>query len=211
MRRGNPVKSRCLLVFATIIVALSAASCGDAQGEEEAASSPVEEQGSGAPEGAAFAENAEVGKTLAAQGWTISLIDRPEQAKQVGSGAADAMTNEGSSFGGLSGVREADGVWLILVVEIVNGTGDMAFIPKSLLAVTDDQGGHYEAGGVREAVGPLINDDDRWESQEENQLVQWVFEEALPRRGPLVFDVPEQATGLKLVIEGTDETIDLGF
>ena len=206
---GSGSATKYLAALVTLIVILSSVSCG--RREEEAASAPVVEGESAAPSGAVLAENAEVGKTLAAQGWTISLVDGPEQARQVGSGAADAMTNEGSGFGGLSGVREADGVWLILVVEIINGTGDMAFIPKSLLAATDAQGGHYEPAGVREAVGPLINDDERWDSQEENQLVQWVFETELPRQGPLVFDVPEAATGLKLVVEGTDETIDLGF
>ena len=29
--------------------------------------------------------------------------------------------------------------------------------------------------------------------------------------GPLIYEVPEDATGLKLVMRGTDETIDLGY
>ena len=184
-----------------LMLVLSLVSCGQAGVKQEAAPQTQAEK----------AENVEVGKTLEAQGWTVSLADQPEQAKQVGSGAATAMTNEQGGLGGLSGVRDAEGVWLILTVEMVNATGEMAFIPKSLLKVTDAQGGEYEPAGVREAVGPLINDDERWESQQENQLMQWVFETELPREGPLVFDVPEEATGLKLVMEGTDETIDLGF
>ena len=82
---------------------------------------------------------------------------------------------------------------------------------EGVLKVSDSQGNQYEPIGVRQAVGPLINDDERWESQQKNQLMQWVFEDELPRQGPLVFDVPEEATGLKLMMEGTDETIDLGF
>ena len=55
-----------------------------------------------------------------------------------------------------------------------------------------------ESGGRRETV-------------QEHQLIQFVFENGDARTGPLVFDVPADATGLKLTTEGTEETIDLGF
>ena len=205
MRRGRPTfrrsTSKCWTGVLILTLVLGAVSCAEQGAEEQ-----VPER-----ESVVKAENAEFDKTLEAGGWTVALVDQPERAKQVGSGAADWMTNEGSGFGGLSGIREADGVWLILVLEIVNVTGDLAFIPKSLLTVTDAEGGRYEPATVREAAGPLINADERWESLEENQLVQWVFKTEVPREGPLVFDVPQDATGLKLVMEGTEETIDLGF
>ena len=193
--------TKCGAGLLALMLVLSVASCRGGEEEQEAAPDVL----------AVTAENAEVGKTLEAQGWTITLVDQPELAKQVGSGAAHAMTDEADGFGGRSGIREAEGVWLILTVEMVNSTGELAFIPKSLLMVTDAQGGQYQPAKAREAVAPLINADDRWESQEKNQLIQWVFETELARNGPQVFDVPEDATGLKLVMEGTDETINLGF
>ena len=191
----------CRLGLIALTLALSVMGCASEGGEQE----------SGPQELVVKAENAEVGKTLEAQGWSISLVDQPEQAKQVGSGAAAAMTDEADGFGGRSGVREAVGVWLILPVEMVNSTGEMAFFPKSLLMVADAGGGEYPPAKAREAVAPLINADERWESQEKNQLIQWVFDTDVARQGPMVFDVPEDATGLKLAMEGTGETIDLGF
>ena len=205
MGGGKLAKSRHItqrwLILVALVLAVSAAGCGSEEGEQEA----------GPQELVVKAQNAEVGKTLEAQDWSIGLINQPEQTKQVGSGAAAAMTDEADGFGGRSGVREAEGVWLILTVEMVNATGDLAFIPKSLLMVTDAEGGQYPPAKAREAVAPLINADDRWESQEKNQLIQWVFDTDVALQGPMVFDVPEDATGLELVMEGTDETIDLGF
>ena len=157
-----------------------------------------------------LAESAEVGKTLQGGGWLVTLLEQPELTKQVGSGSGTETTGGMSEGGGQTGVRIADGLWLVVTIEMVNDSGDFAMYPKDLLTVTDAQGTEYEVGN-RKVIGPLINADDRWEGQSKNQLINWVFEVGLPREGPLVFGVPEDATGLTLVMEGTEDTIDLGF
>ena len=157
-----------------------------------------------------LAESAEVGKTLQGGGWLVTLLEQPELTKQVGSGSGTETTGGMSEGGGQTGVRIADGLWLVVTIEMVNDSGDFAMYPKDLLTVTDAQGTEYEVGN-RKVIGPLINADDRWEGQSKNQLINWVFEVGLPREGPLVFGVPEDPTGLTLVMEGTEETIDLGF
>ena len=196
------IKKLWIAVLLAMLVVLSLAGCGG-QGEEQKA-------GPQDVDVVVETENAEVGKLLEAQGWEVTLIDQPEQTKRVGSGAASSRTASGDGFGGQSGSRDSEGIWLILTVEVVNATGEMGFIPKALLTVMDDQGGKYEPAGVTDAVASLINADERWERME-NQLNLWVFEVGDAREGPLVFDVPEDATGLTLVMEGTDEIIDLGF
>ena len=155
-------------------------------------------------------DSAEVGKTLEGGGWAVTLLAQPELTKRLGSGSGTETTGGMSEGGGQTGVRIADGMWLIVIIEMVNESDDLAMYPKDLLTVTGDRGDEYEVG-TRKEIGPLINADDRWEGQSQNQLINWVFEVGLPREGPLVFDVPEDATGLKLVMEGTEETIDLGF
>ena len=156
------------------------------------------------------AEDGEVGKSLQSEGWVITLVDQPEMSKQVGSGTAVERTDMGEEGGGRSGMRIAEGMWLVLTVEVTNDTGDLAMFPSKLLMVTDAQGGEYGLAGLK-VHAPLINADDRWEDQQQNQLVQWVFDDGGLRGGPFVFDVPEDVTGLKLTAKGTDDAIDLGF
>ena len=152
----------------------------------------------------------EVGESLESGGWTVTLVAPPELTKQLGSGAAGEMTVDSDDGYGRAGVRIAEGMWLILTVEVTNSTGDLAMLRKDLLKVADAQGGEYAHAGIT-VHAPLINADERWEGQEKNQLVHWVFHTGNARQGPMVFDVLEDATGLRLVMEGTDETIDLGF
>lgn len=154
-------------------------------------------------------DSPDVGKVLRAQGWVATLVAQPEQTKQVGEGAADARTEMDEMGRGRSGVREAEGMWLIITIEVVNETGEMAFLPKELLTVTDDQGRKYALEGLT-IHAPLIWTDERW-GNNDNQLVQNVIKTDVPYEGPLMYDVPEDATGLIFVMQGTDDTIDLGF
>ena len=159
----------------------------------------------------ATADSAEVGKTLSGDGWVVTLLDQPQMTKVVGSGTAVERTDMGEDGTGQTGMREAKGMWLVLGVEVTNDTGDLAMLAKKLLKVVDTQGTVYERAGVREAIGPLIWADDRWQGQKENQLADNVFDVGQTREGPLAFDVPEGASGFTLVMEGTEEVIDLGF
>jgi hypothetical protein len=154
-------------------------------------------------------DSGEVGKSIEADGWVVTLADQPEQRKKVGSGAGDAREEAGPEGRGRTGTREAEGIWLILTIELSNETGDLALLPMKLLTIVDSQGSRYALQGMT-IHAPLIHADERWEGIE-NQLVQNVLETDVIYGGPLVYDVPEDATGLKLVMEGTDETIDLGF
>ena len=202
MWRGRSDRPRsdamCLVVPVTLALVLSAVSL-PACGSDATATSQT-----------TTSEAGEVGKSLQSNGWTVTLVDQPELTKQLGSGTGDETMDMGGGEGmGRVGVRIAEGMWLSLTVEITNDTGDLAMLPRILPKVADVQGGEYQRAGMM-VQDPLINADERWERQE-NQLIQWVFETNLPREGPLVFDVPEKATGLKLVMEGTDETIELGF
>ena len=181
-----------LLVMACV---LSAAGCGG---------------GTKATPEVTLGDSPDVGRTLQAQGWVVTLIEQPEQRKQVGTGAATS-TGQGSvgEQGSESGARIADGLWLIVPIELTNSTGDMALLSKRLLTVTDAQGQEYQFRG-REIHAPHIYSSERW-GETENQLMQNPMDTGVTRQGPLIYDVPADATGLTLVMQGTDETIDLGF
>lgn len=126
-------------------------------------------------------------------------------------GGGDRMAIDAAApFVGELGEKEAEGIWVVLVVEVTNVSGDLAMLSKNLLTVTDSQGGEYPLASTNPHFS-LIEADDRWASIEDSQLVQYVFNSGATRGGPLVFDVPEGATGLKLAMDGTEDTIDLGF
>ena len=66
-------------------------------------------------------------------------------------------------------------------------------------------------GGAQRHPVQSIEGDDRWLDLRQHHLIEYVFEAGEARTGPLTFDVPADATELKLTLKGTDETIDLGF
>ena len=184
-------------VAVSLVVVLSAVSltgCGD--------------RATRAPE-MVTAEGAEVGKTVEAQGWIITLIEPPLQAEKVGSGTGDVYDQAAGEEGSEAGTRIADGIWLILPVELTNQTGDMAFLPSKLPKVTDAQGREFELEG-RATHLPYVNASERW-GKRENQLVQNVIDAGATLEGPLIYDVAKDATGLRLIMEGADASIDLGF
>ena len=154
------------------------------------------------------ADSAEVDKTLEAQGWVVTLVEPPEQRKEVGSGDVSVVTGHYEQYG-FTSVATAEGWWLILGLEVTNDTGDMALVPTKLLKVTDAQGREYQLQGKMVHL-PVIWTDESW-MKDESYLFSDVVDNRVTLTGPLVFDVPEDATGLKLVMKGIDETIDLGF
>ena len=200
--------ARCCLIL--LVLVLSAASCGGEGGEAEGDAPALP---------AVKAENAEVGKSIGSGEWEVTLASPPEQSKLVGAGALLDESGEGRagmSFDasdpgwGQRGMREAKGMWLVLPVDVANVSGDLAMLSKKLLEVTDAQGAEYPLAETSMQF-IVIEGDERWTTIQDNQLVEYVFDIDDSRNGPLIFEVPEDATGLKLVMEGSEESIDLGF
>ena len=183
-----------------MISVLCLMSCGEG-GKETAVAASAEK-----------AEGGDVGKTIQSDEWAVVVLDQPERRKLVGSGAgADMLDIDAAApFVGELGEKEAEGIWIVLVVEVTNVSGDLAMLSKNLFTVGDSHGGSYPLASTNPHFS-LIEADDRWASIEDSQLVQYVFNDGDTRGGPLVFDVPENATGLKLAMQGTEDTIDLGF
>ena len=157
------------------------------------------------PEGKT-ADSAVLGKTIEAQGWVVTLVDPPEQRKEVGE--ADVHYEEWEEYG-FPSIATTEDLWLILSTEVTNDTGEMALLSKRLLKVMDAQGREYELAG-KMVHWPLIWVDVRW-MKEESYFLGDVIDNGVTLEGPLIYEVPEDATGLKLVMAGTEETIDLGF
>lgn len=211
MHRGRPVISRrtsnLWVGLVALILVLSVASCEAEEGEQEVASQAQTVK----------AENAEVGKTIEGQGWKVTLLDAPEQMKMVGGNVgADPMGIE-KYLPGFSIDRRhltddditAQGIYVIVSVEITNTSDEPQMVTRGVLQVVDSEAQEYGAArNLQHLV--IVWTNEQW-MDDAHLIVPSVPDPGVVREGPLVYDVPEDATGLKLVIAGTDATIDLGF
>ena len=151
-------------------------------------------------------ETADIGAALESDQWTVTLIDAPYTAETTGSGAVGYI-----SYGTQDrGTAEAEGIFVILPVELTNGADDIRMFGKaSGLVVADEQGRETELASGRPHL-TLVYSSERW-GEFENQIFQNPMEAGVTWEGPLVFDVPKDATGLTLRFRGSDESIDLGL
>ena len=162
-------------------------------------------QSRGAPdEPIAVGESADVGAAVESDQWTVRLVDAPYSVQQVGVGTyQDAEILD-------MGAAQAEGVFLILPVELTNGAGEIRMFGKtSGLIVVDEQGRETELASGRPHQA-LAFSSERWGAFE-NKIFQNPMEAGITWEGPLVFDVPEDATGLTLHFRGSGESIDLGL
>ena len=167
LQGGRGSATACLVIW--LCVAVTAACAGDGD--------PMAK--------VIVADSADVGKSLRAQGWVVTLIEQPQQRKQVGSeeGTLPGLDqSDHYTAAGFSSMPEAEGMWLILGIELTNDSGDLAMLSKRLLKVTDAQGGEYAVEGLTVHY-PHIYSDERW-MKEENQLMQIVMDAGEAREGP---------------------------
>ena len=161
------------------------------------------------------AENAAIGQTIEGQGWRITLLEAPEQMKRIGGEVIGDASGVGK-YVSLQGAQSfsdddvtADGVYLMAPIEIANTSGEDQYVSQSVLKVMDAGGQSYKSSG-RIEHGVYVWITERW-MDEESILIPGVMVEGHTRQGPAIFDVPEDATGLVLMIDGVDDAIDLGF
>ena len=162
-------------------------------------------QGAAAPDATvAVGETADIGAALESDQWTVRLIEAPYSVRQVGVGTyQDAEVLD-------MGAAQAEGIFVILPVELTNGGDEIRMFGKSSgLVIADEQGRETELASGRPHQA-LAFSSERW-GEFENKIFQNPMEAGVTWEGPLVFDVPEDASGLTLYFTGSGESIDLGL
>jgi len=155
------------------------------------------------------AHDADVGAVITSHaGFEVTLLGAPEKVKVVGGLMKGGQGWEGEQRR-WGTEREAKGTWLILPVKLVNQTQDVDMLTRGIFTVKDAQGRESAATGRPEHMMKVFSDD-RWGSMD-NYLIENPMDPGLAREGPLIFDVAEDATGLRLVAKGTEESFGLGF
>ena len=169
---------------------LTAASCGSE------ATTP--------PSAVRTADGAEVGASVEAREWQVTLIDLPMLMKRA-SGEAGANTWDTAE----PGTDTAAGIWLVCPVRVANTAGELRMFPWKLFVATDEQGRHFSMTNKPAHIIHIWSTE-RWMS-DDHQLIQNTLDVAEFREGPLLFDVSEDSTGLRLTADGIEASIDLGF
>ena len=155
-----------------------------------------------------IAEGADVGKSIRSDEWELTLLDLPHKDEVVGDESEkgiELITQYQVA------AREAQGIWLIAPVRLTNVGEDNMILDKTI-QVVDDQGRLFPLGDrLVHSSEVMIADPERWGRRLENQLSQNVQAAGVTREGPLIYDVPADATGLRLILKGTEDSLDLGF
>ena len=146
-----------------------------------------------------------MGATIEPDGWVVTLIGPPEKLEAIGTGDSgwDAYDEHHS------GDWEPEGVYVAVPVRLTNKTEENRFLPGTLLRVSDAQGGEFSVVPRLPTV-TYIWSTQAWMS-DDSLLINNVFDPGDALEGPILFDVPVDAIGLRLAADGSSETIDLGF
>ena len=184
------VRLRCLAITALCVIAATACA------------------GEGAAPTLVQAEGADIDQSIQSESWQITLVGPPYKDDIVGD---ESEAGIGSISYYESGVREAEGIWLIVPARIANVGSDDDMIMPGKVKLVDGQGNEVPVADRMVHLSAIwIHDPDRWGS-DDNWLLPVILEPEEAREGPVIFDVAPDATGLRLALEGTDETLDLGF
>ena len=144
--------------------------------------------GSSAPD-AADAEAAGIGDTIRSGDWEITLLELPEKAKIVGEGQI---------------TYQADGIYLIVPVEVAHSGQEMQLLPGYDLRVVDDQGREFETPEAPIQYAYV-------RAKQIDVLIGSPLNPGVPRQSVIIFEITEDATGLTMTMAGTEDTIALGF
>ncbi|MEM7034883.1 MAG: hypothetical protein AAF629_35410 [Chloroflexota bacterium] len=139
---------------------------------------------------AAATEDVEIGKVISGDGWSIEVTAPTEKAQLIGEGQIV--------------YRSEEGVFIIVFVKAKNDTGVLQVVPRDLFLIVDSQGREYKAtkSAIQVGYGLLAG---------MTVLLDAPMKVGETRESLLTYDVPNDATELKLKIKGTDQTIALGF
>jgi len=153
-------------------------------------------------------KNAGVGESLQTEDWELTLIDQPYKRKIVGGLVMHARASGDPS---IPSVCEAKGIYLIVAARLTNHStlDELRQLPRDIFVVKDAQGREYQVAGRPDHLA-LIFEIEQWKSLD-NFLVGNPTDPGQTREGPLIYDVAEDSTGLRMIAEGTEESVGLGF
>lgn len=126
-------------------------------------------------------------KVIPTGDWEITIAKPPEKLLVMGTGDV---------------VHRAEGIYVIVPVKATNLGEEMEIVPWDQVKVRDAQGREFHAGGVAIHAAYAIPRDIGF---------SYPVNPGESRETIIVFDVPTDATGLRMTTEETEDTLNLGF
>jgi len=140
--------------------------------------------------GKANPNKADIDKTLSAEGWDVTLTAVPETTNVVG--------ETGITY-------QAKGIYQIVFLRVTNNNDDIMLFPPDLVKLRDAEGNEYPPTSSTAQFAYLQSHSDL------DLLIDSPVKPGETRNTLLIFDVPNKAQGLVLVMRGVDDTINLGY
>lgn len=134
-------------------------------------------------------ENVDIGSTLQAGGWEVELLGPPERVKVIGEGDI---------------TYQATGDYLVVFARVSNRGDTMQVVGRDLFVALDAQGQAYKP--VKSAVQIAYVLQHGMEPSLDSPLAA-----GKSRDSVVIFDVPTDATGLTLGLNGAEGALKLGF
>lgn len=157
------------------------------------------------------AADADVGQSLESNLWKITLTDQPFLMEQFGTGTSSTIGSSEIAQEWDTDVQVANGVFLVAPVQLTNGSDEMRMFSKSAgMVVTDAQGQEIALGKFSIHKTCVYFLADRWGTNE-NFLVDNPMDGGVTWEGPIIFDVPEGASGFVMSFGESEGSIDLGL
>lgn len=134
-------------------------------------------------------EKAEIGKAIRAGDWEVMVTKPSEKLNIVGKGEI---------------TYQPEGIFVIVFVKVTNLGKDLQMIPRELLRLRDAQGREFHATKSAIQVAYIL-------PRGMELLLDSPMAPGASRESIIIYDVPMKASGLRMTMEGTEETLDLGF
>lgn len=134
-------------------------------------------------------QDAEIGKPIQSQAWEVMITRSAQKLRIVGEGEI---------------TYQAEGIYVIVPVKVTNIGEELEMIPRELLRLRDAQGQEFQATQSAIQVAYIL-------PRSMDLLLDSPVASGEARESVIIYDVSTEATGLMMTVEGTEETLDLGF
>ena len=155
-------------------------------------------------------EGTEVGGVLRSDAWEVEITGLAGKDTLLGDEGEDSGLAQVSQYE-TSAQPAQRGEWVIVPIRLKNLAGEDMLLLVRTLRLRDDQGNEYELGKRNVHLAYIFYTDPETYGEQSNQHVQHVFETDEERLGPAIFDVPVDATGLVMILEGAEGELTIGY